>query len=60
MDFMKLNLSSFEKALINLNEAIKKFKEDTTNKFVRDSVIVIGSKAKGTTKECVNLDLAID
>ena len=36
---MKLDLSPFENALVSLNEAIKKFYEDESDKFIRDSVI---------------------
>ncbi|MDR1104158.1 MAG: nucleotidyltransferase substrate binding protein [Endomicrobium sp.] len=36
---MKLDLSPFENALVSLNEAIEKFHEDESDKFIRDSVI---------------------
>jgi nucleotidyltransferase substrate binding protein (TIGR01987 family) len=36
---MKLDLSSFENALVSLKEAIEKFQEDENDKFIRDSVI---------------------
>jgi nucleotidyltransferase substrate binding protein (TIGR01987 family) len=36
---MKLDLSSFEKALASLKEALIELQKDTTNSFVKDSVI---------------------
>jgi hypothetical protein len=37
---MKINLSSFENALLSLQESWAVFQQDTSNRFMRDSVIL--------------------